>query len=210
MARIVKVKNTTGSDVVVLGQTIVSGTYFTIGAAALHQWSSSDDVFVKVASGDLVVNDGTDDLDDPLSGWDWVVGEKLPVSDLDGTKLAVHPSYKPDLPGITTYAVWTGSGDDVDSDPTEIGAGELLDFDATTGNATVVKDIKFDHARFGRVWIHEAYMKFENGGEGDHISADVIASASLLQQSIDLDLIVDGDCVKYAPGGAGTASRVSF
>jgi hypothetical protein len=206
MARIVKVKNTTGSDVVVLGQTIVSGTYFTVGASSLHQWSTSDDVFVKVASGDLVVNNGTNDLDDPLNGWDWVVGEKLPLSDLDGKKLAVHTSYKPALDGIQTYAVWTGCGDDIAASPDGIGDGDLLHFDAVVDTASQIKEVKFDPVA-GRVWIHEAYLKFEGGGEGDYISAEVIAEASVLQTSVNLDLVLTGDDVSYAPGGAGTGTH---
>jgi hypothetical protein len=133
---------------------------------------------------------------------------QLPLSDLEGEPLSVHPSYKPQITNGETYAVWTGAGDDVVSNPPQLGEGELLHFDMQPGTPTVTKDIKFDHAAFGRVWIHEAYLKFSNAGVGDYIQADVMASACPLQTSVDLDLEIDGDgYVKLAAGGPGTGTH---
>lgn len=130
---------------------------------------------------------------------------QFPLSDLPGEPLAVHPSYKPKVDG-TTYAVWTGAGDDVVSDPHVIGDGELLHFNMTNGGGDVQKDIKFS-TDFGRVWIHEAYLKFTDGGEGDYITADVMASATALQTSVNLDLEIANNCVKLAAGGPGTGTH---
>lgn len=132
---------------------------------------------------------------------------QLPLSTLDSKKLSVHPSYKPEVDGTTTYAVWVGAGDDTVSNPSILGEGDLLHFEMVPGVAQVSKDVKFDHAAFGRVWIHEAYMKFDNGGPGDYISGDVIASASVVQTSVNLDLILDGDYIKYSPSGPGTGTH---
>lgn len=130
---------------------------------------------------------------------------KLPFSrHLDG-KLAVHSSAKPEPDGHTTYAQWTGAGDDLNlSEEESIGAGELLSFNMAydeSGAHTTHKDIKFD-PRHGRVWIHEAYLKFENGGVADYLDADVIAPATPLQQVQDLDYIVEDGWLKYAPPGS--------
>lgn len=134
------------------------------------------------------------------------VKEDLPLSDLEGQPLAVHPSYKPQIFGSTTYAVWTGSGDDVISNPNVIGEGDLLHFNMITGTATEIKDIKFS-PDFGRVWIHEAYLKFTNGGDGDHIEADVVATATILQTAANLDLELSGDFIKGSAGGPGTGTH---
>ncbi len=50
----------------------------------------------------------------------------LPLSPLDNKKLAVHPSYKPNIDGITTYAVWAGAGDEVDESGVLVDDGELV------------------------------------------------------------------------------------
>ena len=142
---------------------------------------------------------------------------ELPYSDVDDTgtaKLAVHPSYKPKIDNGETFAVWAGVGDDVDSDPPVLGGGDLLHFVMTTGEGgsqVITKDVKFDHAAFGRVWIHEAYLKFFDAGEGDYVSSDIMATGVVLQQVQDLDLetyVLDGKTyVKYAAGGAGTGTH---
>jgi hypothetical protein len=131
----------------------------------------------------------------------------LTFSELDGKKLAVHPSYKPSVPGGVTYAVWTGCGDDVDSNPSVLGGGPLLHIDTVIDTPEIHKDVKFDGAAFGRVWIHEAYLKFEDAGPGDYVSAAVMAVACPLQQSVNLNLELDGAWVKFAAGGAGTGTH---
>ena len=93
---------------------------------------------------------------------------QLPLSNLDGKKLAVHSSPKPLPEGVETYAVWAGAGDKLTggSPPVALpenetlGAGDLLQFNMEPGTASVVKNISFD-PRHGRVWIHEAYLKYK-------------------------------------------------
>ena len=122
----------------------------------------------------------------------------LPLSDLDGKRLAVHSSAKP-LIDETIYAVYTGRGDFDDS--------ELLLFNMEPGMSSKSIDIEFDEA-FGRVWIHEAYLKFQDGGPGDCISAEVVANGVQLQTSVNLDLVVDVDGnISYSPGGPGTGTH---
>lgn len=129
---------------------------------------------------------------------------QLPISDLDGKKLAVHISYKPST-GKKNWATWTGAGDNLD-DPSQVGNGEVLDFYMEPDKAVVSKEIYF-HPNHGRVWIHEGYLKFINGGVGDYLNADVVASATPLQQVANLDLIIDDNWLKYSPGGPGSGTH---
>ena len=140
---------------------------------------------------------------------DYIDAATLPFSDVDeggASKLSVHPSYKPNIADGTTYAVWAGGGDDVVSNPSVLGEGDLLHFDMQTATPIATKDVKFDHAAFGRVWIHEAYLKFSGAGNGDFVSSDIMAGAAVTQTSVNLDLIIDGVFVKPAPGGPGTGT----
>lgn len=131
---------------------------------------------------------------------------QLPFSrTLHGDKLAVHSSAKPEPEGLYTFAVWAGAGDDLSLPPEEsLGVGDLLNFNCNAGGGDVVKDVKFDPAH-GRVWIHEAYIKFENGGFQDYMTADVIAPGTPLQTFVDLNFTLseDGKWVLPATGSPG-------
>ncbi len=127
----------------------------------------------------------------------------LTFSELDGKKLAVHTSYKPLIDGSQCIAQWTGAGDDIAGGI--VGGGELLHF-VMSGPGSVSKNLEFLPTA-GRVWLHEGYLKFVGGGEGDSISATIVAPATSLQQSVNLDLVMDGNDVKYSQGGPGTGTH---
>jgi len=210
MSRIVKIKNSTAGGITACGKSIGPGLYISLSLREADQWSNDPEVFTLVGNGTLVVNKGTDTVDDiadPIAGWQWLIGDTLPTSRTISGKLAVHSSSKPEPSGAETYVVWSGSGDDLESpSDVNIGAGDLLAFNITYGNATVSKDVRFDPAH-GRVWIHEAYIKFQNGGVPDYVTADIMAPATLVQNVANLDLVLDGEWAKYSPGGPGTGTH---
>ncbi len=212
--RTITIHNTSGIAKSYEGQSISIDETYTVTVTDLPDFIRSPELFADVASGSVLVGDSTGDIVNAITGWAYFIGDEvaikdLPFSDIEGLSLAVHPSYKPRIEGGTTYAVWTGAGDDVNVDPnlSVLGEGDLLHFNMVPANATETKDIKFDHTAFGRVWIHEAYLKFMDGGESDHISADVMASGAVLQQAGNLDLEIDGsNYVVPAAGGPGTGT----
>lgn len=118
-------------------------------------------------------------------------------------KLAVQASAKP-LQAQQTYAVWSGSGDDVVNHL--LGEGTLLDFNLTPGVPSQSIDIKFDPT-FGKVWINEGYMRFADAGLGDCLSAYIIAPATQLQTIVSKDLVVNDHRVSYSTGGPGTGTH---
>lgn len=223
MATIIRVKNATENDVIFSGQTILSGEYYTIDSTEVGTWRDNTEVFTAVANGTLVVNNGNsvDEDMDPITGWNWLSGDTLLKNAALGGKIAVHSSPKPEPPGITTYVIWSGSGDDITAPSTDsIGAGDLMVFnmDGGPGSSKTI-DVKFDPAH-GRVWIHEAYIRYTDGGFGDHMTVDVIAPATPL---IDItgspglgsplpgspDYTVDEDgWVHYSLGGPGTGTHI--
>lgn len=135
------------------------------------------------------------------------ISDNLPKSSIDGKKLSVHTSYKPEIDGSSTYAVWSGSGDDINAVTGGNGAGEMLQIHTSIGQPETSVDIRFNHARFGRVWLHEAYLKFSDGGIGDYMSARIFANGVPLQQSVSLDLIVNDTYISYSPAGPGTGTH---
>jgi len=139
---------------------------------------------------------------------------ELPFSKLDGEtnkKLAVHPSYKPDVNGITTYAVWGGAGDQLDGNldlvaDGEIGGGPMLHLSCKTIDTEVTAVAKF-HTDNGRIWLHEAYVKFDGGPEGAYLSGGIVAMGTPLQQLGGLDLEITNNIISYAVGGPGTGTH---
>lgn len=217
--RIVRIKNASGSGGTWCGATIAADEYINLTDDDIACMKNSNVMFTAIGAGDIIVNKGADTVDDiadVTEAWNWLIGETMPYSrHLEG-KLAVHSSSKPEPPGSATYAVWAGAGDDITQAEAadSIGTGDLLVFNmnydagfAGPGTNIVTKDVKFD-PRHGRVWIHEAYLKFENGGLPDYLTSDIMAPATPLQQAVNLDLVVDGDgWVTFAPGGVGTGTH---
>jgi hypothetical protein len=128
------------------------------------------------------------------------VSELLPTSDIDGTRIAVHSSTKP-LIDNTVYAVFTGCGDDMSGTG---GGGEMLDFYLTPSDETMSVDVEFNPTH-GKVWIHEAYMRFVGGGRKDYVDAGIMAKPTNLQQVANKVLLVDDEgFVTFSPNGIGT------
>jgi len=205
--RLIKIKNT-GADASWLGQTITTSSYYTLqNDVEINNWGDDSEVYEDISNGVLVVNNGADTIDDltAFNGWKYLATDILPISTLDGKKLAVHSSAKPDIDGSETFAVWTGSGDH----PTTgmICQGDLMDFSMVPGTSSVTVDVKFNQMMNGRVWVHEGYLKFENGGSGDYMDSEVVGEATPLQQSVNLDLEITDDYISYAAGGAGTGTH---
>ncbi len=129
----------------------------------------------------------------------------LPFSDL-GNKLAIHSSTKPAITDKDFYLVWTGAGDDVSGSPVTIADGPMLQFSMEPGTATVSVEARFA-PEFGDVYIHEGYAKWDNAGLGDYMNASVVTDATQLQTTINLDLEIVDNWVKFATGGAGTGTH---
>jgi len=205
MARIVKIKNNTLVDATWVGQTISAGQYYTLAENEITDWQSNSTVFIDVGNGNLIVNDGVDDIIDPTAGWSILLGDTLPMSDL-GNKLAIHSSTKPAKPGKEFYLVWTGAGDNVTGSPITLGDGPLIQFSMKSGTLMEVIEVRFA-PEFGDVYIHEGYAKWEGGGIGDHISAMVHADPTMLQTAANLDLEIVNNWVVFAASGAGTGTH---
>ena len=135
-----------------------------------------------------------------------IITSDLPKSKLEGNPLAVHASYKPIITESMTYAVWSGAGDDLTDDVNGCGNGPLLSLESQLGTLHSYIDIEFNRL-YGRIWLHEAYLKFTNAGQGDYVEATVHAYPVPLQQSVSLDLVVTDNWISYAPGGPGTGTH---
>lgn len=234
MNRVITLTNVSGVEKTYAGQTIADTQTYTLQSTEHESFKNAPQLFADVASGAIQVGDGTNTFTDVVAAWSWIRGDVSQVEVTQktpalGGKVAVHSSPKPEIEGIETFVTWTGAGDDV-SDPENprIGEGDLLNFQMTVGqqNPVVTKDVYWDQTNFGRVWIHEAYLKFTNGGNGDYISAYVMAKPTTIYDSatvtaleagghvppgaITLDLVLDNnDATKVlpAPDGPGTGTH---
>lgn len=135
------------------------------------------------------------------------VTREFPLSDIDKNKVAVHPSYKP-IGEHTTYAVWTSAGDDMSTSPAIIGNGPLAEFNMTEQTGSPFTEqyeeikIEFDFANYGRIWIHEGYLRYEGGGPGDYMGMAVMSYATPVQTFVDKTLIIEDNWIKPVPQGS--------
>jgi len=171
------------------------------------KWDGTAVIEMTQAEKDIVDDYGMEALDEEGNSIRLNISTDLPKSTIDGKKLSVHSSYKPEVDGFTTYAIWSGSGDDMNATTGGNGGGPLLQIDTEVGVPTKSVDIEFDYDKYGQVWIHEAYIKFSDGGSGDYITSEVYAYGVPLQQVANLDLVLDGDYIKYSAGGPGTGTH---
>lgn len=87
MARIIKVKNSSGSTDTWVGQQLANGAYFQIPDYRLAQWRNDNKVFTDVGNGNLTVNMGAepgDDISDVNKAWNWLAGNTEPPTTADG------------------------------------------------------------------------------------------------------------------------------
>lgn len=87
MARIVRVKNTKGSDDVWVGQFIAYLAYYDLEEDDFKKWSEDSKVISDIGSGFLTVNKGADTTDDflvPAEGLAWLQGNTQPQRTKDG------------------------------------------------------------------------------------------------------------------------------
>jgi len=202
VTQILTIKNT-GADGTWTGQTILAGATFTIVESKRKVWRKDTQVFTDVANGILVVGDGVNDITDVVKGWNWMLGDTQPMSDLGG-KLAVHSSATPTSGNSKFHLVWTGAGDDIVGGT--IGDGDLIVIQNAIGQSTAFIDVEF-LSNGGLTFIHEGYARWSNGGIGDYLTARVLAHPSVVQTSVNLDLIMSGNYILPAPGGAGTGTH---
>lgn len=87
MSRTVRVKNNTLSTGTWVGTEIAAGAYHTIDPTKELKWSESGKVLTDVGSGDLIVNDGTNDITDVNKAINYLKGKPGPT-DTDGAPLA--------------------------------------------------------------------------------------------------------------------------
>lgn len=125
------------------------------------------------------------------------ISESYPLSSV-GEKIAVHSSPKPNDPGKVSYIVWAGAGDNLTVNPHTLGDGEGLQFDFTPGTAMISRDLKFS-PDFGKVWIHEPYLSYQNAGIGDYVTAYVVVEASQLQTMANKFMYIENNWVKPVP-----------
>lgn len=132
------------------------------------------------------------------------ISTSMPISDLDNFKLAVHASAKPFNPnGSTTYVVWVGAGDNMNATDEElgIGEGELIQFNMTPSDTSKTVRVQFNPVH-GKVWLHQGYIRFANGGPGDYMDAQILALPTPLQQVAQLNLEIVNDWI--IPSANGT------
>ncbi|NJO64944.1 MAG: hypothetical protein HC836_44580 [Richelia sp. RM2_1_2] len=207
------VENITANDIELkdLGITILAGNTYDLSSKPKSVIANSNNLAQQLGTGNLVVQ--KDPGATPIEYYTTVEAiralmdfhETMPKS-TDSVKIAVHASAKPTntSTGIPFNTHWTGAGDDVTNHV--LGDGPMAFITNEVGVATKSVDVEFDPL-FGKVFILHGYIGFDSAGGGDYISATAVARATVLQQFVDLDFVIDNHKVKIASGGPGTGTH---
>jgi hypothetical protein len=140
----------------------VSGTETLTDYFSAVEIAGSDHLISLVAAGDLVVNDGIEDLTS-TNGIKYCLGQFNEVNlfqenrDRSG-KLRVHQTSRK----LGLRIAWTGAGDD-SSDVTKVFHGEPLTFEFVSASGTEImsKYIDFNIIE-NETWLHEGYLTWKN------------------------------------------------
>lgn len=204
MSRLIKLKNNTVSTLTIQGWEILSQAYLSLDPTDFADFANDLDVFDKVGSGDLIVNDGDSDLT-AIAGWNHILGSTITISqtsEVGHKKLWVHQSPKPEVDGKHFFSQWTGRGDNMTTG--ELGGGNQCIIETIIGVVDAAVDIELYNIG-SDVYIHEGYAMWDGASFGDCFSAYVMARATPLQTAANLDYIIDSEHrIKYIGAGAGT------
>lgn len=190
-------KNTTGSVINIAGQDIAANGQYTVQESERHLWASSDTLITKVGSGDIVINDGTNDLSSS-DGLDLVKGyqqkiatdsENAPLNRTKTTKTGWH--YQPHWLEINTSKYNTAGFYNEDVDGNDLGYVTCKIYDT---NGTEITSAANEANAVKTVITWEPTEDYE-------IVASKIFQASA--PSVDVRLWVEGlPDVSYANGGS--------
>lgn len=206
---IIIAKNTTISNIVIndLGSIVVpaEGSYTLSDMFNIYEIARSNELLTYIASGDIVINNGTDDLP-ATDGIKYITVHNVIQGPKDRSgKLRVHQTSRT----IGTTTCWAGVGDD-SSDPTAIGGGQALYFEHTTGSGGMSESYYVDfNCVENPTWVHEGYLTWD-GCKGDTITAEMVPRVTEVTTSSGTNYnLYGGYLIVPAAPGTGTVDIVS-
>lgn len=134
----------------------------------------------------------------------FVVSVDFPTLLKTGNKLQIHESSRPDTKNKQYISCWSSTGDDVVNHV--LWGGNSVNIVVDENDTEKYADMKFDPV-FGDTWVREGYASWQNVAFGSMISVSVYAEKTNLQTSFGLNLILEGDLIKYSPSGPGTGTH---
>lgn len=171
---IVVIKNLTASDKTYTTNEIIIEAESQVTLSSLTDRESlqvlarDEQLLIDIASGDIQINDGTNDILGISNQYDWLK-DNIFKRETDG-RLIVHQTSR--YLGLDTY--FSSEGDDI-SDPSKVGNGEELDFDMN-GKESETKYIDLNIME-NETYLHEGYLQWL-GARFDKISLAVTPTAT--------------------------------
>jgi len=111
MARIIKLKNTTVSDIIIFGWTLEPSIYFIVDPIEYVEFARNDTLFGYVSTGEIIVNNGDVDFLFPTEGWRHILGEPNDLAVNDGVD-ALRGDNNEGLEATNGVLIHGVSGDD--------------------------------------------------------------------------------------------------
>ena len=203
----IKLRNITDNVLEIAGLDLEPNEVEVLTPQEHEEFRVDEEIMEAVANRSLQIETDEKVFESATDGWAYMTGDTLPKSKIEGDKLAVHTSYKPEIPGGTTYAIWAGAGDDLSDPENGNGKGPVLSLQTKIDELETSIDVEFNPL-YGRTWLHEAYLKFTGAGLGDSISSTIMSYPVPVQDQIHKDLLLDSDgWISYSPLGPGSGTH---
>lgn len=156
----VLIRNTTGSIINIgdLALTIAPEETLNLSDVLIsYNVSESNDILPKITTGNIVVNDGVNDLT-ISEAIRYITYQNIVIGPKDrGGRQRVHQTSRQD----NTAVYWTGSGDDPE-DLNDVGGGQSMSFNHISGDGLIHEIYADFNIVENETWIHEGYMMWHN------------------------------------------------
>jgi hypothetical protein len=184
----------------------VSGTETLTDYFSTVEIARADDLFEKIASTAVTINNGIRDLS-VSEALKFCVGEFVDAYLYDeyrdrSGKLRVHQTSRK----LGLRIMWTGVGDDP-SDPTAIGGGETLSLVLSSGTQSLSKYIDFNIVE-NETWVHEGYITWA-GTVLDTLTLDAVPRVTNVVASSGTNYNLYGGYLIIPAAGNGTIDITS-
>jgi hypothetical protein len=152
-----RLKNNTQLELTICGQTILSGEYYAITISEERNWCGDEYLLQCVSNGSIIVNNGGEDIIDPVEGMKYLINSPKDFSLSPDSKIMVQQT--PRVFGTTTC--WAGKADDQSSSD-KINDGSELFHQHKIGEDLIASKYFDLNTIENRTYIHSGYVQWKN------------------------------------------------
>jgi len=191
--RVLRLYNDTGDVLTVNGITLQPNAYTTIPTDKIENWVHEDEIIEMIVNGDIIVNDGSEDLPNVNEAINWLKNSTVFVGN------SVHQT--PRKKGHTTY--FTSSGDNQSSIKAVGNSDQCLAIYCPPGESEGEAYVDFNIIE-NNTWIREGYVQWVEC-KGELITCEIVPRVADVEVGSNTSYNIYGGYLVIPAAGDGTA-----